>query len=203
MVLFINGEEVEIVATEVPPNVYGVVDLYGQCVSVKLTAPAPPTALPTPRQATTANTNSIDFWWLRCLVGQEGAWYKLMQAPLAKNRRVEMVTRQAAVRIVTSPALQSRTTVLLICLICFSMTPFPLIIHVEAGYCSNGGIGNSSLSGAWVVRPTSVQNPAHLSVNLTSMPRTVDCPVSVHVDHSMIELTNRLWMMKWQTIPPW
>ena len=54
MVLFINGEEVEIVATEVPPNVYGVVDLYGQCVSVKLTAPAPPTALPTPRQATTS-----------------------------------------------------------------------------------------------------------------------------------------------------
>lgn len=54
MVLFINGEEVEIVATEVPSNVYGVVDLYGQCVSVKLTAPAPPAALPTPRQATTS-----------------------------------------------------------------------------------------------------------------------------------------------------
>ena len=54
MVLFINGEEVEIVATEVPPSVYGVVDLYGQCVSVKLTAPASSAPLPTPRQATTS-----------------------------------------------------------------------------------------------------------------------------------------------------
>ena len=40
MVLFIDGKEVELAAKEISSNVYGFVDLYGQCVAVKLTSPS-------------------------------------------------------------------------------------------------------------------------------------------------------------------
>ena len=40
MLLFIDGKEVELAAKDVPSNVYRVVDIYGNCVAIKLTAPS-------------------------------------------------------------------------------------------------------------------------------------------------------------------
>ena len=82
----------------------------------------------------------------------------------------------------------------------FRMTPFPLIIHVPEVILVMVG-GNSSLSGAWVVRPTST-DPAHLSVNLVTSTSNswLSFRGTLVTTTAWLNSLNRLWMMKWQTI---
>lgn len=38
LMVYINGRQVGVAATDLPPRLYGIVDLYGQCAEVKITS---------------------------------------------------------------------------------------------------------------------------------------------------------------------
>jgi len=50
LIFFINGHRVGVAATNLPTQLYGIVDLYGQCAGVKLTNGTPPVDSNSPLQ---------------------------------------------------------------------------------------------------------------------------------------------------------